>query len=189
VLAPWHEGAEAGARVLVLNPGSAFGLGTHPTTRACLALTPPPPVGRPTAAALDVGTGTGILALWAAQLGDQPVDACDLDAEAARAAGENLRLNGREDRIALLAGGTAALRPGRRYALILANLLLGPLRELAEDLAGRLAPGGCVVAAGIRPEDACELAAAYEAHGLRVEAEQTLDEWAALRLRRGPLDP
>ena len=179
VAPPWDRPARIEGSLIVLSPGAAFGLGTHATTRACLALMPAAP--RTLAPALDVGTGTGILALRAAQLGYTPVIGCDIDAVAAAAARDNVRGNGLDECVGIFAGSLATVRPAARFSLILANLLLRPLLELAEGLAARLAQDGCLVASGILTDDAAELVAACARAGLRLDAQRIDEPWAALR--------
>ncbi len=179
VAPPWDRPARVDGSLLVLSPGAAFGLGTHATTRACLALMPSAP--RTPAPALDVGTGTGILALRAAQLGYEPVIGCDIDAVAAASARDNARRNGLDERVGIFAGSVAAVRPGAHFSLILANLLLHPLLELAGALAEHLAQDGCLVASGILTDDASALGEACASAGLRLDVQRVDGPWVALR--------
>jgi ribosomal protein L11 methyltransferase len=179
VAPPWDRPARVDGSLIVLRPGAAFGLGTHPTTRSCLALMPPAPSMM--ARALDVGTGTGILAIRASQLGYVLVIGCDLDPVAALSARENVRGNGLDERVVILSGTLAAVRAETRFSLVLANLLLNPLLDLAEDLAARLAPEGYLVASGLQTDDAPALIERFARAGLRLDAQRLEEPWAALR--------
>ncbi len=184
IIAPPWDIPEVGPRqsLLVLRPGAAFGLGTHPTTRGCLLLTPVPGDGHTAGACLDIGTGSAILALRAAQLGYHPVVGYDNDPAAIESAAQNLRLNQLQDQVSLFVGEPAAIRRGRCFDLIFANIFLNPLLSLAGDIAGRLTNRGRVVVSGIRADDSAELAAAFESRGLTLEERYTAEGWSALRL-------
>ncbi|MCW5632247.1 MAG: 50S ribosomal protein L11 methyltransferase [Rubrivivax sp.] len=163
IVPSWHE-PPAGAQVVIrLDPGLAFGTGTHPTTRMCLRwLAREAAAGAAGAApwprVLDYGCGSGILAIAAAKLGARGVDAVDIDPAAVRATQENARRNGVPVRSALPEAAEGA------YALVIANILATPLKLLAPLLAGHLAPGGRLLLAGILERQADELRAAYAPH-------------------------
>jgi ribosomal protein L11 methyltransferase len=171
----------AGEVAITLDPGMAFGTGIHPTTRACLALlqdvTPMP------ARALDVGSGSGILALAALRLGAERVDALDTDPLAVEATRANAERNALAERVAV-AEGTLPGRPAERYPLILANLVAAVLVELAPRLAAHLEDGGVLLASGIIDPRAAEVTAAMERAGLAVIDRRTEGEWVSLRLER-----
>jgi ribosomal protein L11 methyltransferase len=160
----------------------AFGTGLHPTTRACLALLqriePMPP------RALDVGSGSGILALAALRLGAGHVDCLDTDAEAVRATLANAAANGLAGRVTATQGGLPESPAAEPYPLVLANLVAAVLVELAPRLAAHLAPGGTLLASGIIEGRAAEVTAALEAAGMRVEERQDDGEWVSLRVMR-----
>jgi ribosomal protein L11 methyltransferase len=172
--------------VITIYPGMAFGTGRHPTTLLCLRALeeilarglPPEPQPWPV---LDVGTGTGILALAAARLGAR-VLAIDVDPEAVAAALENVRLNAMEDRVFVETTPLTSLR--QQFALILANLTAQDLRTLAEALAGRLVSGGVLIISGFLQEDRGDLEAHFLPYGLKETGFFTLEDWAALILRR-----
>lgn len=194
---PWEEpeaargeagGAHEGCEALVIEPAQAFGTGTHATTRGCLELLETLTVGSQAGAALDVGTGTGILALRAAQLGWSPVLACDHDPLAAEAAVDNARRNAAGRGLRIFAGTVDAIRPARPFSLILANLFLNPLREHALFFAHHLARNGALIVSGVQAGDREELLAALARHGLHPRDERRRGEWIACALRHGPGD-
>ncbi len=169
-----------GEIALRLDPGMAFGTGLHPTTQLCLRALER--YIEPTARVLDLGTGSGILAIAAARLSRGPVLAVDKDPVAVHAARSNLRRNRLAGRVEVREGTIlAGMGP---YDLILGNLLAPVLRELADLLAGALAPGGILIASGVLSEQAPEVGAALEAAGLRLLDQPQQGDWVALVLRR-----
>lgn len=185
---PWEDYHPApGELVITIYPGMAFGTGRHPTTLLCLKALEEvwenlsPWGARETWQVLDVGTGTGILALAAARLGAR-VLAIDVDPEAVAAAQENVRLNALEDLIWVEATPLHALR--QQFPLILANLTTADLLHWAEALAGRLLPGGALIVSGFLTQDLPRIAARYLAFGLKEGGHLTQEEWSALILRR-----
>lgn len=183
VVPSWVSEPLASEEVAVrLDPGMAFGTGLHPTTRGCLQLLQairPMPLR-----ALDVGTGSGILALAALQLGAAHVDALDTDRVAVDASRRNAARNGMEGRLAIR-HGTLDANAARPYPLVMANLVAALLVELAPRLASHTAPGGALVAGGIVAERRGEVLTALAAEGLTVVTEINDGEWASLRLVRG----
>jgi ribosomal protein L11 methyltransferase len=184
---PWEEYQPgAGEMVVTIYPAMAFGTGRHPTTVLCLkALESVWEEARPTPAppwpVLDVGTGSGILALAAARLGAKVV-AIDVDPEAVAAALENVRLNALEDLVLVESTPLHAIR--EQFALIMANLTAPDLTQLAESLAGRLMAGGRLIISGFLTEDLPRLAARFAGYGLTETAHLTDEGWVALVLRR-----
>ena len=170
----------------------AFGTGHHGTTRACLlalhALAKPVIASqRRHLRVLDVGTGSGVLAMAAAKALRVPVLASDIDSSALRVARGNARFNGVAPQIEFVhAAGVGAGRFAARapFDLVLANILLPPLRRLAAPLGRLLAPGARVVLSGLLPAQANAALAAYRAHGLVLVRRLVLDGWATLVLRR-----
>jgi ribosomal protein L11 methyltransferase len=167
-----------------LDPGMAFGTGTHPTTQLCLAaverhLRPGQPV-------IDLGTGSGILAIAGAKLGASRVLAYDIDPEAVRVAGENVPANGVADRVQVALGSLAELRAaGAQAPLVLANILARVLVNLFDEgLAELVTPGGLMVLSGILESQAFEVRAALQTHGLTLAAQERLEDWVALVARR-----
>jgi ribosomal protein L11 methyltransferase len=185
---PWEDyEAGPGETVLIIYPGMAFGTGRHPTTLLCLKaleqvwedMAGPGSPG--TWQVLDVGTGTGILALAAARLGAK-VLAIDVDPEAVAAALDNVRLNALEDLVWVEATPINALR--QQFALILANLTAADLSHWAEALAGRTIPGGVLIVSGFLTQDLPTVAARFAHYGLTQAGRLAQEEWSALILRR-----
>lgn len=171
---------DPGPRALRLDPTAAFG-GDHPTTALCLAALVDLCAATPPARALDVGTGTGVLALALARLGVPRVTATDIDPLALAAARRHVADNALTDRITLRRD-----LPPPAFDLIVANLYLGPLLALADALAARLAPGGHLVLAGIirdhRPALTAALTAAFAPAPIAIST-TTCDPWVALTVR------
>lgn len=148
--------------VIKLDPGLAFGSGTHPTTALCLewiAALAPGDIGR----VIDFGCGSGVLAIAAALKGAREVIAIDHDPQALSATLDNARRNGVADRITAIAPVSLndLMPAGETAQLVVANILAGPLIELATTLTDRVAPGTALVLSGILPEQAEAVAAAY----------------------------
>lgn len=167
----------------------AFGTGHHGTTRGCLlafeALRRQAPAAR-CWRILDVGTGTGVLAIAAAKALRAPVLASDIDPQAIAVARENARLNRIQPLIhATVAGGVdaAMIRIGR-YDLIFANILEAPLRRMSAPLSSLLAPRGRLILSGLLAAQAAGVIAAYRRQGLRLQTRFTLDGWVTLVMRR-----
>lgn len=174
-----HTPSDDEATVL-LDPGMAFGTGLHPTTRGCLELLQeirPMP-----ARVLDVGCGSGILALAALRLGATHVVACDTDPGAVAATRDNAARNGLADRVEVTQGSLPEA-PAERFELVLANLVAAVLVELAPRLAAHLAPGGTLLASGIIEPRAGEVVDAMAAAGLLVVTRHDDGEWVSLALR------
>jgi ribosomal protein L11 methyltransferase len=164
----------------------AFGTGHHGTTRGCLLALDTLLKQRRRARVLDVGTGTGVLAIAAAKVLHGIVQTTDIDPVAVRTANANARHNG------VAAFITNRVADGRRglpwrgpFDVILANILLGPLTRMAPQLARRLAPGGFIVLSGLLPSQANAAVAAYRAQGLALVRRAVLENWATLVMRRG----
>ncbi len=183
--------ARPGEVVVRLDPGMAFGTGTHPSTALCLEFLDgsAPGDGRPSApdvagaAVLDVGTGSGILAIAAALLGAGRVVALDVDPVAVRVAEENARANGVEGRVRVRRGEVAG-EPDAAYDLVLANITAGVLRELAPDLARVLRPGGTLVLSGIVAPERGRVEEAFRARGLTPAGAAEREGWVLLAFRR-----
>ncbi len=167
--------------VLRLDPGAAFGTGTHPTTSMCLRLLEK--LVRPGMTVFDVGTGSGILAIAAKRLGAGAVTAVDYDATAVKAAAENVDRNGLTAEITLGQSDLLAAVTGRAD-LVIANIIADIILRLLGDLEPRLAPGGRLLASGIIADRAAEVVAEAEKQGFRVVERWTEKEWVALVLER-----
>ena len=184
---PWEEyAAQAGETVITIYPGMAFGTGRHASTLLCLRAleqvweAEPPRSGSPWQV-LDVGTGTGILALSAARYG-AAVLAIDLDPEAVAAALENVRLNNLVDRVLVEETPLASLR--QQFGLIMANITAPDLLQLADALTARLLSDGVLIISGFLAEDAERLAERYQGLGLHQTGWLTQEDWGALIFRR-----
>jgi len=151
----------ADACMVELDPGLAFGTGTHPTTALCLEwLDGATLTGR---RILDYGCGSGILAIAALQLGAASALAVDIDPQALTATLENARRNGVAQRITVRAAEADAREPDAPVDILLANILAEPLEALAPDLAKRVVPGGAIVLSGLLAAQADQVAARYAA--------------------------
>lgn len=184
VVPPWRaaEAAGSGLIPLIIAPKMAFGTGHHATTVLCLEAVARLWADRmisPDANFLDLGTGSGILALACVRLGLSGL-AMDIDPVAVDNALENQSLNKAEARLSIRRGDLNALEQGRRFGLILANILAGPLARMASGLVRRLEPGGCLVLSGILREQAARVETAYRDQGLPAPRVFTRGEWAAL---------
>lgn len=173
----WRLGeTPPGARTLVLDPGMAFGTGTHATTSLCLRALDHLLFRTPGLEVLDVGTGSGILAIAAKLLGAGRVVATDNDPVAVRVAEENAALN----RVELELSTTGLDEVEGRFAVVVANIMAHTLIELAPLLLARLAPGGRLLLSGILLDQADEVAAAFAGRGAREEQRNEDGEWVLL---------
>lgn len=167
--------------VIRVDPGMAFGTGLHPTTRGCLALMQR--VGPMPARVLDVGSGSGILALAALRLGAGHADCLDTDAAAVAATRANADANGLGDRVTAVQRSLAEA-PAEPYPLVLANLVAAVLVELAPRLAAHTAEGGTLLASGIIDEREDEVRAALADAGFSLAERVAEGEWVSLWLTR-----
>lgn len=179
----WTPPPDPDAVNLLLDPGLAFGTGTHPTTAMCLAA-----VDRAAAAGqrvVDFGCGSGILGIAALRLGAAQLLAIDNDPQALTATADNAHRNGIDaSRIEIVAPGDPAMTPWQgRANLVLANILAGPLVGLAADISAFLAPGGQLVLAGLLDSQSDTLVAAY-APWLDLTVLDRREEWVCLGGRR-----
>ncbi|HBH39538.1 MAG TPA: 50S ribosomal protein L11 methyltransferase [Curvibacter sp.] len=155
IVPTWHEPPAQARTIIRLDPGLAFGTGTHPTTRMCLRWIARQGAAHDVGRVLDYGCGSGILAIGAAKFGARAIDAVDIDEAAVAATRLNAEANG-----VTLNAGLPELAQGQ-YQTVLANILATPLKVLAPLLCSRVAPGGTLVLAGILERQAEELTQAY----------------------------
>lgn len=172
VVPSWHEAPESDALVLELDPGLAFGTGSHPTTRLCMAwLETHVAAGQ---SVLDYGCGSGILAILARKCGAARVVGVDIDPQAIEAARHNSERNHAPVDYTLPDGC-----PPGQFDIVVANILSNPLKLLASMLCGRVAPGGRLALSGVLERQADEVIAAY-APWLALQVWQSQDGWVCL---------
>ncbi len=164
IVPTWHEAPKAASKVITLDPGLAFGTGTHPTTRMCLRWIASHPLDGQRV--LDYGCGSGILAMAAKLHGAGDTDAVDIDP----AAVSSTTINAAANHVTLNAGLPDLARG--KYQTVLANILATPLKVLAPLLCGHLAPGASLVLAGILSRQAQELTDAYAPHVVLTVADE-----------------
>lgn len=192
VAPPWDPPSNAEAVVVVIRPSRGFGTGHHASTRLCLrALQRFDLAGR---TVIDVGTGSGVLAIAAVRLGAAHAIAIDCDPDALASARENAELNAVSDRVALAAADLADVDRLRLAPadLVLANLTAAVLERHADTLGRLVAPGGSLIASGVMPDQDASVAAAFQndpALTLTVARIDRQDDWVALTLRRGRVTP
>ena len=185
IVPTWSQVPAGASAVIRLDPGMAFGTGTHPTTRMCLrwivrhgALRP-----RPWSSVLDYGCGSGVLAIAAARIGARRIVAVDIDPAAVETAVANASANA-----VTLQAGLADSLGEESFELVLANILATPLKLLAPLLSSRLAPAGTLLLSGILASQAGELQAAY-APWLALEVADEDDGWILMTGQRPAPDP
>jgi ribosomal protein L11 methyltransferase len=170
IVPTWHEPPAQARQVIRLDPGLAFGTGTHPTTRMCLRWIASHPPGE---RVLDYGCGSGILAIGAARFGARHIDAVDIDPAAVQSAIDNAAAN------AVHVNTGLPDKASGRYDTVLANILATPLKMLAPLLCSHVAQGGSLVLAGILERQTDELKAAY-APNARLEVSDAEDGWVLM---------
>ncbi|HVR51058.1 MAG TPA: 50S ribosomal protein L11 methyltransferase [Pseudorhodoferax sp.] len=177
IVPTWHEPPAGAQRVLRLDPGLAFGTGTHPTTRMCLRWIAGHAADGGWGRVLDYGCGSGILAIAAAKHGAVDIDAVDIDEAAVQSTQDNAQANG----VTLRAGLPDAANGA--YAVVLANILATPLKVLAPLLCAHVASGGSLVLAGILARQAEELQAVYAPYLALCVADEE-DGWVLMTATR-----
>ena len=184
IVPSWHTPPEQDAVNLVLDPGLAFGTGTHPTTALCLEWLDELAVSGELEQTnvLDVGCGSGILAIAALKLGAAHADGTDIDPQALQASRDNAKRNA-IDETCLDLFYPEQLPPGD-YPLVTANILAGPLIELAEMIASHVAPNGRIALSGILANQANDVLEAYQAQGLLMDEPTLRDGWVRLTGQR-----
>lgn len=173
IVPSWLEPPQADAVNLMLDPGMAFGTGTHPTTALCLTwLDQHAPKGLNV---IDYGCGSGILALAANKLGALSVTGTDIDPQAILASQQNAERNQADIPFALVKDFDS-----EPVDLLIANILAGPLKELAEEFDRLLKPGGTLVLSGLLATQAEELQRHYQSIGIELDTLKTNEEWGLL---------
>ncbi|HEY3047593.1 MAG TPA: 50S ribosomal protein L11 methyltransferase [Polaromonas sp.] len=177
IVPTWHEPPAQARQLIRLDPGLAFGTGTHPTTRMCLRwIAGQGAAGKTLGRVLDYGCGSGILAIGAAKFGAPDVDAVDID----EAAVESTRANAEANHVTLNAG--LPDKAVGSYQTVLANILATPLKVLAPLLCAHVEKGGNLVLAGILARQADELKAAYQPF-CQLEVHDEEDGWILMTAR------
>ena len=174
-----------GQHAIVLDPGLSFGTGKHPTTSYCLGELVRTRTSKPQSM-LDIGTGSGLLAIAAVKLGYEPVEAFDYDPESIRVADENLTINGVRQQVRLFQTSVEKLRKrsSKQFDLVCANLLAELLVREPERIATQVKPGGRLVVAGILITQFAEVQKAFEALGFRLLRSRKEKEWRSGTLVR-----
>lgn len=181
IRAPFHAPASAGTMEIVLTPHNSFGTGHHATTwMMAHELLDLPVAG---CRGLDLGSGTGVLAIVAAKCGAAHVDAVDIDDWCEASCRENAAMNGVAERIEPILGDIGRVA-GRSYDFIVANINRNILLEGLECCAGMLEAGGTMLMSGFLEEDVDVLVAAAEKSGMRCVATRSREEWRMLRLQK-----
>ena len=184
---PWEKySRKAGEMVIEIDPGMAFGTGTHSTTRMCLqALEVLIPSSVHPPSVLDFGTGSGILAIAAQKLGAKEIVAVDFDPAAIRNARKNAIANRLQGRIDFRVGSGQSLRG--RFGIVVANLLPQELLHAADFLARRVSPAGYLVLSGILKKQEKEIASTFAEKGLKIHVSKAGRGWICMVLKRKPL--
>lgn len=178
----WHEyPASPGEIVLIIDPKMSFGTGYHETTRLTLRLMEQHL--RPPVTVLDVGTGTGVLAIAAIKLGASRAVGTDVDEWSFTNARENAAMNGVDDRVAIYGGTLDGVPPGR-FGMVVANIQRGVLEELMPELTGRLDPEGILLLSGLLEGDEEPMNRSLRAAGFTTVGRLQENEWIALAARR-----
>ena len=179
--------APAGGRAFLIDAGRAFGTGHHATTSGCLAMLDAL-AERDFASAIDIGTGTGVLAFAAAHLWPEAkIVATDIDPMAVDVTRENAALNGIDGIALVVADGalSEAITARAPYDLLIANILAGPLVSMAPEVAAIAAPHATIVLAGLLETQREEVVAAFAACGCALQAFDRRGDWTILRLEAG----
>lgn len=181
----WLDYTPAPGEIIIrLDPGMAFGTGLHPTTQMCLAALEE--LVNPGTHVLDLGAGSGILAIAAAKLGAGYVLAVDTDPIAVKTARDNVATNEVQETVKLAHGSLTDVTED--YDLVVVNILAKVIVEMAQQgLAKRVRPGGTLIAAGIISDQKPQVIAAIEQAGLTLTGQQWIDDWVCLTAERGHL--
>jgi ribosomal protein L11 methyltransferase len=179
----WREYTAAPGEVMIsLDPGMAFGTGQHPTTRMCMQGIQD--VMRPGDYVLDLGSGSGILAIAAIAFGAESVLATDTEEQAVKASIENAALNGMQDKIVVREGSMKAVGADGPFDLVLANINAAAVSALASAMAAKMKPGAWLLAGGVIAEKEAGARAALEGAGLRIERVMSEGDWRTFAAQR-----
>lgn len=198
IVPAWLESPEAARIPIKIDPGMAFGTGTHPTTQLCLQLVEEimgqNPAASPLPTVIDIGCGSGILSIAALKLGAQMALGVDIDPASVQASRENAAANGIGDEFIIAQGSVREVLTGqfliRQAPLVLANILAPVLVRLLDDGLGRLlSPGGTLVMSGILQEQEQTVSEAAQAHGLTRTAQRQMGDWVALTFQPSTSQP
>lgn len=181
VVPHWCERPAAAKSVILMEPGMAFGTGTHETTKLAALMTADQMRKRTAARVFDVGTGTGILAMLAKLMGAEVVEGNDIDPEAVRVANENLEMNN-ERSIRITAQGLGEFK--QPYDIVIANIIDGVLVMLQTDLKRMVAPGGVLILSGIIDERLENFRQRFLLDGFRIADHRQMNEWHGFALER-----
>jgi ribosomal protein L11 methyltransferase len=177
-----------GPNTILIDAGEAFGTAHHATTLGCLLAIDRLARSRPFANVLDLGCGSGVLAIAAARsMPAARLIATDMDLQSVTVAAENIRINGTARQISVICANGIAHPDVRRRApfdLLIANILAGPLVKLAPDLARSVTPGATLVLSGILIPQAHEVIASYLAQGFRLDRHDRIAGWSTLTFSR-----
>ncbi len=175
IVPSWHEPVDPSAVNILLDPGLAFGTGTHPTTSLCLQWLDQNDVANSNV--LDYGCGSGILAIAAVKLGAKQCVAIDIDPQAITATKDNMQRNHLSPES--IAVGQPSIADNQEYDLVMANILAGPLKQLAESIAEKVKVGGQLVLSGLLKEQAQEISNHYE-KWFNMAPAVTCEDWVRL---------
>lgn len=182
IVPEWIDYAPAdGEYVVKIDPGMAFGTGEHESTKMCLMLLQE--MGVDGKSVIDVGTGSGILALASAKLGAKSVEAYDVDDNAVKSAKENSALNGFEDKI-YVANANLLDKTKGKFDIVLANITADVLITLSKSLGDYMKEGGVVIISGIILKREKEVVQAFEKASFKTEKRMNMGEWVAFRLTK-----
>jgi ribosomal protein L11 methyltransferase len=168
--------------IIRIDPGRAFGTGHHESTRLCLEWLESCHPGSARMSLLDLGTGSGILAIGAALLGFRKVVGIDNDPEAIKVAKENIILNGLSEKISLLCSTPEGV--GGPFDVVISNIESKPLIRMSETIVSKVRGKGLLALSGILIEQADEVSAEYEKRGLRLTGAKTAGEWVLLGFQK-----
>jgi ribosomal protein L11 methyltransferase len=191
IVPAWLEPPDPSRIPIRIDPGMAFGTGTHPTTQLCLELLELSTMDQPPSAVIDVGCGSGILSIAALKLGVGFALAVDIDSESIKASRENAEANGVAGRLILGLGSSDEVRAGRfpfsQAPLVLANILAPVLVRLFDaGMAELIAPGGAIILSGILDHQAQSVIEAGQKYGLSLLERNQIADWVALLMTKPP---